>query len=265
MIPVSVVVTTRNEGARIARCLAALKNFDEIIVVDSDSDDDTPSLAAASGARVVPFRWDGAYPKKRQWCLNHLDTRHDWIFFVDADEIVTPELVDEIAALDFTAAGYFVAGRYIWQGKRLRYGVRNNKLALLHREKFFFPVVDDLDLPMGEMEGHYQPRLKDAHAQEQIGSLRHALDHDAASGWDARHERYAVWEREMNRRNAWPRDPVFWRQALKKTFRALPMRGAVMFFYSYVWRLGFLDGRAGYHFTYTRAGYYRRIGRGDPD
>lgn len=263
MIPVSVVVATRNEEARIGRCLAALKEFDEVIIVDSCSDDNTPALAAAAGAQVVSFRWDGQYPKKRQWCLDHLDTRHGWIFFVDADEIVTPELVDEIAALDFTAAGYFVVGRYIWQGKRLRHGVRNNKLVLLHREKFYFPAVDDLDLPMGEMEGHYQPRLKDAYRHERIGTLRHALDHDAAPGWDARHDRYAVWEREMNRRNAWPRDPVLWRQALKKIFRALPTRGAAMFLYSYVWRLGFLDGRAGYNFARTRADYYRRIGSGD--
>lgn len=263
-VPVSVIITTKNEEKNLSACLSALKDFDDIIVVDSASTDRTIEIARSAGASVISFQWNGCYPKKRQWCLNHLETRHDWIFFVDADEILTPQLVDEIRALPFDCAGYFVKGRYIWNGKKLRYGLKNNKLVLFNRRKFEFPVVDDLDLPgMGEMEGHYQPVLRPESRGEAIGQLRCELDHNAAQSedeWLARHQRYAAWERGMNARNAWPSDPVRWRQALKKSFRKLPARGMIVFLYSYIFMRGILDGRAGFDFARKRAAYYRMIG-----
>ncbi len=69
MIPVSVVVMTRNEAVNLPHCLPALERFAERFVVDSGSTDGTPDIAAAAGARVVPFQWDGRHPKKKQWCL----------------------------------------------------------------------------------------------------------------------------------------------------------------------------------------------------
>lgn len=264
MIPVSVMIVTRNEAARLPACLAALKDFDEVLVIDSGSTDRTAAIAKEWGAIPVTFQWNGQYPKKRQYCLDHIQTRHDWIFFVDADEIVTPELVHEISGLRFDCAGYFVKGRYMWQGRLLRHGMVNNKLALFDRRKLAFPVVDDLDLNgMGEMEGHYQPILRPAYRGERIGQLNRPLIHDAAQSreeWDARHHRYAEWERGMNKRQSWPADPLRWRQSLKKMFRALPMRGTLMFLYSFIWKRGFLDGRAGYDFARSRAAYYRMIG-----
>ncbi len=263
MIPVSVIVVTRNEAARLPACLAALNAFDEVLVVDSASTDQTALVAQEWGATVVPFLWDGRYPKKRQYCLDHLPTRHDWIFFVDADEIVTPELVQEISALPFDCAGYFIKGRYIWRGCQLKHGMVNNKLVLFDRRKLVFPIIDDLDLTgMGEMEGHYQPVLRPDHREEKLGQLTQYVLHDAAQSrqeWDARHDRYAQWERGMNERRAWPADPVPCRQTLKKLFRALPMRGTIVFLYGYVWKCGFLDGSAGYDFARRRAAYYRAI------
>lgn len=267
MIPVSVIITTRNEAPRLARCLMALRDFAEIIVVDSASMDGTAAIAVEHGAVVHNFIWNGQYPKKRQYCLDHLPTQHDWIFFVDADEIVTPELVREIRALRFDRSGYFVAGAYVWQGKQLRHGLKNNKLALLHRHYWAYPVVDDLGIGgMGEMEGHYQPNLIPARAYEKPGQLKNALRHDAAQDetvWLDRHRRYAVWERGMNARDAWPVDPVPARQRLKKLFRAMPARGLIAFLHCYLWRKGFLDGAAGFDFACKRAAYYRMIASGN--
>lgn len=261
-IPVSVIIATKNEERNLPACLAALKNFDEIIVVDSGSTDRTTEIARKGGAVVNPFQWNNGYPKKRQWCLDHVPTRHNWIFFVDADEVLTPQLVDEIRQLPFNCAGYFVRGRYIWNGTVLRHGLKNNKLVLLDRHKFKFPVVDDLDLPgMGEMEGHYQPVLR---TDGMIGQLHCELNHNAAESeaeWLARHQRYAAWERGMNARNAWPDDPVRWRQVLKKAFRRLPARGMIAFLHSYILKRGILDGRAGLDFARKRATYYRMITR----
>ena len=112
MINVTVVITTLNEQAHLARCLKALINpsqkFDEIIILDSNSTDRTVDIAHEHQVRVESFQWNGQYPKKRQWFLDHIETKHDYIFFVDADEEVTPELIQEIEKLDFKCAGYFV-------------------------------------------------------------------------------------------------------------------------------------------------------------
>ncbi|MCV6801114.1 glycosyltransferase, partial [Achromobacter ruhlandii] len=105
-IPVSVVVMTKNEERNIAKCLKALAEFDEVFVVDSNSTDATCAMAAALGAKVSNFNWNGKYPKKKQWCLEQLPFTHPVVLYVDADEEMTPELAAEIrAALPRFAAG----------------------------------------------------------------------------------------------------------------------------------------------------------------
>jgi glycosyltransferase involved in cell wall biosynthesis len=263
-IPVSVVVVTKNEAGRIARCVSALRFFDDIWVLDSGSADETQAIAHAAGARVHGFKWNGAYPKKRQWALERLELAYDRVFFVDADEIVTPGLVSEIAALDWACAGYFVPGQYVFAGKVLLHGLRNSKLCLFDRTKMAFPVVDDLGLEgMGEIEGHYQPVLKAGCEGLAIGRLGEALIHEACDdmeAWEERHWRYACWEAGMSARNAWPRDPDPAREWMKRWFRASPLRPLIAFLHSYVLKGGFLDGRAGYGFAKTRARYYRMVG-----
>jgi glycosyltransferase involved in cell wall biosynthesis len=262
-IPISVIVVTKNEEERIERCLSALSLFDEVWVLDSGSSDRTQEIAHAAGAKVHDFKWNGIYPKKRQWALGRLELKYDRILFVDADEIVTPQLCSEIAALDWRCAGYFIKGLYTFQGRLLQHGLCNNKLVLFDRKKVCFPVIDDLDIEgMGEMEGHYQPVLKDGFAGEKIGQLRAPMIHEAyedAAAWEARHWRYARWECGMNAKGAWPQDPDPWRAVLKRLFRALPFRGALAFLQSYIFMLGFLDGPEGYAFAKTRQRYYRMI------
>ena len=65
-------------------------------VVDSQSTDATVEIARSFGAHVVQFHYQGGWPKKRQWAMESLPLAHDWIFLVDADEALTPELVQEI-------------------------------------------------------------------------------------------------------------------------------------------------------------------------
>ncbi len=262
-IPVSVIVTTKNEEKRIAQCLKALRAFDDVWVVDSESTDKTQDVARQCGARVEEYVWDGQYPKKRQWCLNTLPMQYDYVFFVDADEVVSASLIDEIAALDWSKAGYFVQGLYEYDGHVLRHGLRNNKLALIDWRKIEFPVIDDLNIEgMGEIEGHYQPVLKAGYEQESLGQLCTPLIHQAyedAQSWNARHRRYARWEAGMNAKNAWPKDPKPFRQVLKFLFRRLPFRGGVAFMHCYIFKLGFLDGAAGFRFACSRRAYYQMI------
>lgn len=264
-IPVSVIVVTKNEENYIARCLDALEPFDDVIVVDSHSTDKTYEIAADKGVQVCNFIWDGNYPKKRQWCLEHLNLKHHWVFFVDADEVVIDQIVQEIAALfcggEPSEVGFFVRADYVWKGKMLRYGLKNKKLVLFDSRKFEFPVINDLDVSeMGEIEGHYQPILREEYAASKIGRLESEMLHYVdAKGWEERHKRYAYWESVMNTRNAWPKDPVSWRQFLKCVFRAMPLRNVAAFLHSYIFKLGLFDGAMGFDFALSRARYYRMI------
>ena len=265
-IPVSVLIITKNEEKNLARCLQSCQNFGEVIVIDSHSTDKTVKIARNFGAKTELYKWDGRYPKKRGWCLESLNITHDWVFWLDADEVLTPEITREIERFIKSPpnlAGCFVKGLYIWNGQKLRFGMRNNKLALFNRHKMEFPVIDDLDIDgMGEIEGHYQPVPKKDFEQSGIGQIKAPLRHYAYEDekrWEARHQRYAHWEAEMTRRGTWPQDPVWWREWLKRVIRTSILRPYIMFIYSYIWKFGFLDGRAGLNFAKSRYKYCQMI------
>lgn len=266
MIPISAVIVTKNEARNIARCLSSLEAFSQVVVVDSGSTDETVALAHAAGAEVVSFTWNGAYPKKRQWCLENLSLRHEWVFFVDADEEATPEFLEALWRMDWSSvrhAGFFVKGAYVMEGRVLRFGLMNNKLCLLRRGRMEFPTVNDLDIPgMGEMEGHYQPVRCKGFEDAPVGCigpfiLHHALED--MEGWQARHERYARWEAAMDVRGAHPDEVTSVRRFMKNLFKAVPCRAELAFVHSYVLKLGFLEGLAGLHLARSRWAYYRMI------
>ncbi|WP_448206231.1 glycosyltransferase family 2 protein [Azospirillum sp. sgz302134] len=264
MIPVSVVVMTRNEVANLPHCLPALSHFAECFVVDSASTDGTPAIAGVFGATVVDFRWDGRYPKKKQWCLEQLPFRQDWVLFVDADERLSVELVEEIARLMADGprhAGYFIDARPVFLGRRLRFGARNRKLALIDRRRAHFPPVPDLDVSaMWEVEGHYQPTVAGS-----IGRLRHVLDHadeKPIAAWFERHNRYSDWEaalRADGRMAALIDRETGLRRWLKRALHRVPARPLAVFLHGYVLKLGFLDGAAGFHHALARAFYYWQV------
>jgi len=261
-IPVSVLIVTKNEEHNLARCLSALESFDEVVVIDSNSADSSKDIALSFGADVVNFTWNGGYPKKRQWCLDNIPLKHERVFFVDADEEVTPAQCAEIKSLDWKCDGYFVKGSYVVNKKPLQFGLKNKKLCLFDRRTIEFPIVNDLDIPgMGEIEGHYQPVFK-ANTTGKIGALKNPLLHHATENPDLyadRHAGYAQWEKEMRARKAYPREPQIHRRVLKKIFSMMPFRAAAAFAHSYVFMGGFLDGYAGYVHAKNRYRYYKSI------
>ena len=266
MIPVSVVIVTKNEARNIVACLDQLIRFDDVWVVDSASRDGTIDLVKTKNAHLIQYQWNGQYPKKRQWCLDNLDLKYDWVLFVDADEIVPDDLITEIETVisnDPSEAGFFIVGQYRIQGKILKHGMHNQKIALLHRGRMAFPVVDDLDIPgMGEIEGHYQPVLK---TDAPIGVLSQPMIHDALNdayderAWIFRHEKYARWEAGINAKAAWPVDPVAWRQRAKELLRNAVLRPEIMFMVGYILKCGFLDGAEGLKMSKMRYHYLKKI------
>ncbi len=98
------IVITLNEADNIADCLASLaKVCDELIVVDSDSTDDTRERAAAAGARVVSQSYLGDGPQKN---VGLAHARNDWVLSVDADERLSDEMVATIQALDLKTTSH---------------------------------------------------------------------------------------------------------------------------------------------------------------
>lgn len=267
-LPISVVVVTLNAGKKLAQCLDSLALFDDVWVVDSCSADNTRSVCGNySNVRYEPFVWDGRYPKKRQWCLDNLELKYDWVFFVDADELVPSVCMAELVSLfrgDLSLyAGFFVQGRFQIDGRILRFGVSNSKLALIHRKRITFPVIDDLDVDgMGEIEGHYQPILIDDKSNYKMGRLKNAIIHDAIDcwgDWREKHERYAAWSRGVNARNILPDDPRMCVRLCKKVFLFIPLKRVFYFGYAYALRLGFLDGKYGFILAKEKALYYESM------
>ncbi|MCP1335366.1 glycosyltransferase family 2 protein [Futiania mangrovi] len=264
-IPVSVIVLTRNEEKNIAFCLDSLGAFAEVFVVDSASTDDTVAIAEAKGATVVPFVWNGRYPKKKQWALENCPAAHDWVLFVDADEQVTPRLAHEIGGIVAQGGphvGYFAAFDYVFMGRVLRHGRRVHKLVLFRRGKGRFAEVDDLEAQnMWEVEGHYQPRIDGS-----VGRLRATMlhrDHDLLFHYFERHNRYSDWEAVVREKHAVTgeietQEPA--RALLKRVFSRIPFRGFAAFLDSYVLNFGMLDGRAGFHYAVARGVYYWQVG-----
>src|ERR1017187_6674229 len=123
-IAVTVVIPTRNEARHLARCLEAIRRFSEVYVVDSQSTDETVEIARAFGAEVVQFQYHGGWPKKRQWALDSLPFENNWILLLDADEVLTPDLADEIedAVRDHNFMGYQVFLRLSFLGRELLFG-----------------------------------------------------------------------------------------------------------------------------------------------
>ena len=102
MRAITATIITFNEEDRIAEAIRSLSCCDEVLVVDSDSTDQTREVAAACGARVLRRAWQG-YAGQKNFAAEHAS--HDWILSLDADERVTIELADEIVAVEGAELG----------------------------------------------------------------------------------------------------------------------------------------------------------------
>ena len=96
-LPITVIIAAKNEEANIARCLSSLAPAARVCLIDSQSEDATAHIARTNGADVVQFHYPGGYPKKRQWALDNLRIETPWVLLLDADEMVPPELWQEIS------------------------------------------------------------------------------------------------------------------------------------------------------------------------
>jgi glycosyltransferase involved in cell wall biosynthesis len=242
--------------------LAGLGDFSEVVVVDSQSTDRTRQIASDLGARVETFDWNRRYPKKKQWQLDNVQTRNEWVLFMDADETPSTALVEELRALfadgSVEADAFDIDLDYVFAGRLLRHGHRVTKRCLMRRHAAQFPEVDDLDIPgMGELEGHYQPTVRGRTAHL-TGRILHN-DLDPVSSWFARHNRYSDWEAHLRTREGARKNVRSARTLKGRVFDAVPFKPLFFFLYAYVFRAGFLDGRPGFDYAFALSTYYWQI------
>jgi glycosyltransferase involved in cell wall biosynthesis len=264
-VPVSVIIPTLNEAKNLPRCLDHLRWADEVVIIDSHSTDETVTIARAYGAGVIDFRWNGQWPKKRNWALRHAELKHDWILMVDADEWIVPELASEIALAinDPRYIGYWINRRFIFMGRWIRHcGYYPSwNLRLLRRGHGEFEKLTDVgDTGSGDNEVHEHIR-----PDGPTGYLKHDMLHLAfptIAIFLEKHNRYSNWEAIVqmkgsseHRGNSADNPDLARRRRLKNLSRHLPFRATLRFLYTYVYRRGFLDGRAGFVFCRLLAIY----------
>ena len=258
-MPVSVLIPIRTEAANLRRCLDSVRWAAEIVVVDSESTDGSQRIAEECGARVVQFAFSGTWPKKKNWALEHVPFQHDWVFILDADEVLPAEAEAEFRAIVTDAAhpvaGYWINRRFMFMGKWLRHAYYPNwNLRLFKHRLGRYEKLTDIDTQSGDNEVHEHVIVTGA-----TGRLRCELDHFAFPSVEVfveKHNRYSNWEARValdrHLRASSGRlqiDEVGLRRRLKQLSQALPFRGLLRFLYVYLWQRGFLDGREGYFFA----------------
>jgi glycosyltransferase involved in cell wall biosynthesis len=262
-INVSVVILTQDEERNLPACLQSLEGLRcEVFVVDSGSTDSTREIASGAGAVVVEHGFEN-YGAQRNWALKNLPIGSEWVLHLDADERLTPGLVQEINRVLEVAppgmGGFLLRRRTVFMGRWIRHGGHypSYQLRLFRRDR-----------------GYCEDRLYDQHfiVDGPVATLGNDyIDTVTAdlSAWTRRHARWAELEAAETigdaqgsarveprlrgtsiERRRWLRERLFWRAPLFA--RAFSYWG-----YRYFLRLGFLDGVEGLVFHFLQGCWYR--------
>lgn len=259
-IPVTVVVSVKNEEKNLPSCLERLDAFEEVMVLDSQSTDSTPSIVKGFGYSLVNFKWDGKFPKKRNWALRNLSFKNDWILFLDADEKLTPEFVNEVSSLilkhDF--AGFWISYENYFMGKKLRFGDQMRKLALFKKGAGEYEQIPEDSWSQLDMEVHEHPIIRG-----KVGMIKSPIIHNDYKGLDKyieRHNAYSTWEarRFLNLKKAGFSN-LTGRQKLKYKLLNTGLLPMIYFLGAYFVKLGFLDGKEGFFLARYKANYFFQI------
>jgi glycosyltransferase involved in cell wall biosynthesis len=266
---ISVIILTYNESLHIERCIKSLLPVvSDIFVVDSFSTDNTVAICQKLGAKVVQNPWKN-YANQFQWAIDNCEIKTKWTMRMDADEYLEPGLVEEInekfQSLDDDINGIYLKRKVLFQGRWIRFGG-------------FYPHV--LMRIWRTNEGRIEQRWMDEHIvldnPNSITFKSDIVDHNlnTIGWWIDKHNNYAT--REMidllnikydflpKDRSLHDADDIqarFKRVLKEKIYSNLPagLRAIIYFFYRYIFRLGFLDGRRGFNFHFLQGFWYRLL------
>ena len=244
---ISVIILTKNEEQDLPMCLESLKWTNDIHVLDSGSTDSTVQIAERYGASVAYNAFE-SFGKQRNFALDHISTSYEWILFLDADEVVTPEfekaMKKAIAEADEKTAGFYCCWKMMLEDQWLKYCDNFPKwqFRLLKKGRANFT-----DFGHGQKEG------------EIMGELRYIkepyLHYSFSKGWSQwieRHNKYSSLEAVARRqrrppfRNIFVSNSSIRNPALKSWLSQIPGWPLLRFFHAYVMNLGFLEGVPGF-------------------
>ncbi len=263
---ISILIPTKNEEQDLPGCLASVAWSDDVHVFDSWSVDRTTEIAEKAGAHVTrrgdqgtAAMFGGDEAAHKNWALQNIPFKHIWVFHLDADERVTPELAEAMRAAVLNPGGYvafrqprrdFLYGRWLKHVAPSPFNIR-----LFRRDRMTFTrVINPVPQPGGP-----------------VGELTGYLDHfsfsKGLSRWLERHNSYSTMEarqimldrqthRQFSIRKAFF-DPDLNQKRFhqKAMFYRLPMRPLVKFVLLYFGKRGFLDGRAGFTYAMLQSFY----------
>lgn len=274
-IPVSVLIPAKNEEKNLPTCLESVARADEIFVVDSQSSDRSTEIVKSYGVNLVQFYFKGTWPKKKNWSLDNLQFRNQWVLIVDCDERITPELWDEIATRikDPNYNGYYINRKVFFLGKWIRHGGKYpdwNLRLFKHKEGRYENLKTEGVENTGDNEVHEHVILTG-----NVGYLKNDMLHEDFRDlfhWIERHNRYSNWEAQVYYNILRGKveagtigaslfgDVVQRTRFLKKIWVRLPFKPFLRFILFYFIQLGFLDGKAGYIYGRLLSQYEYQIG-----
>lgn len=248
---ISVTVIALNEERDLPRCLASLGFADEIILVDSGSTDRTVEIAQKMGAKVVVEPWRG-YGAQKNFAMSQ--AKSAWVLNVDADEVVTPELRDEILSeinSANSAAGYAVARKTYYMGRWIKYGgwYPNYVTRLARKDKSSWtePNVHEELVVEGELRQLRNPML-------------HYTFSDIADQVRTNMKYARQGALDLRSRGASP------------SYAKLLLKPLGKFFETYVFKRGFMDGLPGFiisinaaHSMFLKFAYLMEMSRENSD
>ena len=254
---ISILILTLNEEANIEAVLDSVAGFDDIVVLDSLSIDRTVELARSRGARVVQRPFDN-WAAHHNWALAEIDFQHPWIFYLDADERMTPALEEEIRTIAADPhekrVGFYCGAANYFMGRLLSHAYPPVPILRFFRPSFV--TYRRLVNPTTQVAGP-------------VGHLRNRFLHftfsKGLSEWIAKHNRYSQAEaiealvsrdhETLGFHDFIDPNPATRRAALKRLAWRLPCRPQLKFLWLYVFCRGFLDGWPGHVYCRLQATY----------
>jgi glycosyltransferase involved in cell wall biosynthesis len=267
---ITAVILTFNEEIHLARCIESLLPLtQDIVVVDSLSTDRTIEIARKHSARVLERAWENNHSIQFNWALTQLDSnKTEWVLRIDADEVLTPDLVSELKqvlpTLGSETNGIHFFRKICFQGKLIQHGgVGHNKVSRLFRYGY----------------GKSEARWMDEHIKidgKCIDLSGYIIDNNlnSVSWWIAKHNNYASREAIdlLNLKHQFAaldsvsdsgtKSSISKKRWIKEHLYAklpLGMRSFSYFFYRYILLAGFLDGSVGTQFHFLQAFWYRYL------
>ena len=244
----SIYILTYNEELDIAACIESAMLSDDIIVVDSCSSDRTVEIAKNYPVRVEQHAFE-SHGRQRTWMLESIAPKYEWVYILEADERMTPELFTECleAMNNPDYIGYYVAERVMFMNRWIRYSTQypRYQLRLFRHGKVWF---DDY--------GHTEREVCDGATSFLKETYPHYTCSKGLNRWIEKHNRYSTDEAKETlyqlehgnvkwRNLFFGKSEVEKRRALKDLSLRLPARPILRFFYMYFILGGCLDGRAG--------------------